>query len=92
MSLEGEPVVGWKESVHRTIRSLLKALTCTVVEILRSFRIMDFRSAALVVIAFALLVGGTISTGILPSAAPYQAFAGGMIVAAFGLVFYIFRP
>jgi hypothetical protein len=53
---------------------------------------MDFRTVGLLVIAFALLVGGTISTGILPSAAPYQAFAGGMIVAAFGLVFYIFRP
>lgn len=40
--------------------------------------------------AVALVVAGTLATGLLPSTLPYQALAGGLIVAGFGLAFACF--
>lgn len=43
------------------------------------------RRYALLGLAIALLVVGTIATGLLPSTAPYQIFAGALIVAGFAV-------
>ena len=53
---------------------------------------MERREIGCVLFAFALVVAGTFATGLLPSSAPYQAVAGGVIVAGFALLFYCFRP
>ena len=42
-------------------------------------------------VAVALVVVGTFSTGLLPSATPYQVLAGGIIVAGFVTLLYCFR-
>jgi hypothetical protein len=34
-----------------------------------------------------LIIGGTLATGLLPSALPYQLLAGGIIVAGFAVVY-----
>lgn len=43
------------------------------------------RRYALLGLALALLVGGTLATGLLPSTPLYQAVAGAMIVAGFAV-------
>lgn len=39
-------------------------------------------------VAVSLIIIGTIATGLLPSAAPYQAVAGGIIVAGFAMGYW----
>lgn len=45
---------------------------------------------ACVLTAFALVVGGTLATGLVPPTGPYQVVAGGVIVAGFALLLYCF--
>lgn len=52
---------------------------------------MDRGTAGCLAFATALLVGGTLATGFLPSTARYQAIAGGAIVLSFALVFLCLR-
>jgi len=48
----------------------------------------DRRRAVCLAVAVALVVGGTLGTGVLPSTPAGQAVAGAAIVAGFGLGFY----
>ncbi len=50
--------------------------------------IEDRRQIACLVAAVALVVGGTLATGVGPDTTAGQAVAGGAIVAGFGLGFY----
>jgi hypothetical protein len=43
-------------------------------------------------IATALIVAGTLATGLLPSTAPYQALAGGIIVLGFAVLYVCLGP
>lgn len=52
---------------------------------------MDAREIGCAAVAVALVVAGTLATGPLPSTPAYQAIAGGVIVAGFGLLLYCFR-
>ena len=52
---------------------------------------MDRREVGCVVVAFALIVIGTFSTGLLPPTTPYQVLAGAIIVAGFALPFFCLR-
>lgn len=51
---------------------------------------MDRRDVAGALAAVALVLGGTLATGVLPPTAPYQALAGGLIVAGFALLMVLF--
>lgn len=51
---------------------------------------MDRRQLGCVTVAFVLVIGGTLATGVLPASAPYQAVAGGVIVAGFAVLGYCF--
>lgn len=48
----------------------------------------DRRQAACLGVAVALVVAGTLGTGLLPSTTAYQLLAGGAIVLGFALAFY----
>lgn len=52
---------------------------------------MDARELGCPGAALALVVAGTVATGLLPSSTPYQALAGGIIVAGFAVLLYCFR-
>lgn len=52
---------------------------------------MDRREIGCAALAVGLVVVGTFATGLLPSSAPYQVLAGGIIVAGFALLLYCFR-
>ena len=52
---------------------------------------MERHEVGCVLVAFALVVVGTFATGLVPPGPVYQALAGGLIVAGFGLLFYCFR-
>lgn len=48
----------------------------------------DRRQAVCLGAAVALVVAGTLGTGLLPSTTAFQVLAGGAIVLGFGLAFY----
>lgn len=52
---------------------------------------MDRREFGCSGLAVALVLAGTLATGLLPSSTPYQVLAGGIIVAGFALLLYCFR-
>ena len=51
---------------------------------------MDRRDVAGPVLAVALVLAGTLATGVLPPTTPYQVLAGGLIVAGFALLMVLF--
>jgi hypothetical protein len=52
---------------------------------------VETRTVGCLAASGALLVAGTLGTGLLPPTLPYQALAGALIVAAFALVFLCMR-
>lgn len=55
---------------------------------------MDRRELGCALVSVALVLGGSLATGLLPAAATYQVLAGGAIVAGFALLLVCFsdRP